>query len=54
MNLGARSILLIIAVILFVIDALGVGVGNVDVLALGLAAFAGAFLVGDGFLGRRA
>jgi hypothetical protein len=54
MNLGARSILLIIAVILFILDAIGVGVGNVSLTGLGLAAFAGAFLVGDGFLGRRA
>ena len=46
-NFGLRSILLIVAVVLFVLAALGVGLGEISVIALGLAAFAGAFLVGE-------
>jgi hypothetical protein len=46
MNLG--SILLIIAVVLFVLDALSIALGNVSLVSLGLAAFAGSFLVGSG------
>jgi hypothetical protein len=53
MSLNARSLLLIIAVILFVLDALSINVGSVSLVALGLAAFAGAFVVGDTALGRR-
>jgi hypothetical protein len=53
MNLNARSLLLIVAVILFVLEALGVGLGAVSLVSLGLAAFAGAFLVADMPLGRR-
>lgn len=54
MNLGLRSILLIVAIICFVLAAIGVGVGAVGLLPLGLAFFAGAFLVGDGGFGIRA
>jgi len=44
MNLGLRTILLLVAVVLFVISIF-VSVENFDeFLALGLAAFAGAFL----------
>ena len=46
MNLG--SILLIIAVVLFVLDALSIVLGNVSLVSLGLAAFAGSSLVGSG------
>ena len=53
MNLNARSLLLIVAVILFVLAALGIDLGSVSLVALGLAAFAGAFLVADLPLGRR-
>lgn len=53
MSLNARSLLLIIAVVLFVLDALSINLGSVSLLPLGLAAFAGAFLVGDTPLGRR-
>lgn len=53
MALNARSLLLIIAVILFVLAALSVNLGSVALVPLGLAAFAGAFLVGDTPLGRR-
>ncbi|MBA2263647.1 MAG: hypothetical protein H0W98_03545 [Chloroflexi bacterium] len=48
MSLNARSILLIVAVICFVLAAVGVGLGSISLVALGLAAFAGAFLLGDG------
>jgi hypothetical protein len=53
MNLGLRSILLIIAVICFVLAAIGIGLGDIGLVALGLAFFAGAFLVGDGGLNLR-
>lgn len=50
MNLGPRSILLIVAIVLFIIGALG---NNPDFLFWGLAAFAGSFLIGDFPMGRR-
>ncbi len=50
MDLSRRSILLIIAVICFVLAAIGVGFGGISLTAIGLAAFAGAFLVGEGGL----
>jgi len=53
MSLNARSLLLIIAVVLFVLDALSISLGSVSLVALGLAAFAGSFLVADMPLGRR-
>ena len=43
MNIGA--ILLVIAVILFLLAAFGVALGNVGLVPLGLAFFAGAFLL---------
>jgi hypothetical protein len=48
MNLGLRSILLIVAIICFVLSAIGVGLGDIGLVPLGLAFFAGAFLLGDG------
>jgi len=48
-----RSILLIIAVILFVIAAFGVDVRGISLVALGLAFVAAAFLVPDSVLGMR-
>lgn len=52
MRFTPSTILLIVAVILFVLAAFGVALGTVDLLALGLAFFAGSFLVGQGgFLG---
>lgn len=48
MNLGLRGILLIVAVICFVLAAIGVGLGGISLVPLGLALFAAAFLVGDG------
>jgi hypothetical protein len=53
MQLTVRTLLLIIAVILFVVYALGVRTGDVSLLGLGLAFFAGAFLVPDTVLGTR-
>ncbi len=46
-NIGLRSVLLIIAVICFIVAALGIDVGKVSILSVGLAFFAGAFLVGE-------
>lgn len=53
MKLNARSILLIVAVVCFVLAAVGVGLGSISLVALGLAAFAGAFLLGDGGVNLR-
>ena len=53
MTLTARSILLLIAVILFVLAALGIDLGAISLVSLGLAAFAGAFLVPDTLVGTR-
>jgi hypothetical protein len=46
-NIGIRSVLLIIAIICFIVAALGIDVGKVSILAVGFAFFAGAFLVGE-------
>lgn len=46
--MNIRSILLLIAVVCFVLAAVGIGLGGVNLTAIGLAAFAGAFLVGEG------
>ena len=48
MDLNARTILLLIAVICFVLAAIGIGLGEIGLVPLGLAFFAGAFLIGDG------
>ena len=53
MNLSIRSILLLVAVVLFVLAAIGVSLGTVGLVPLGLAFFAGAFLLGEGGLGIR-
>lgn len=53
MSLTPRTLLLLVAVILFVLLAVGVQLGSVALLPLGLAAFAGAFLLGDGGLKLR-
>ena len=44
MNFGLRTILLLAAVVLFVISLLSSGETQTNMLTLGLAAFAGAFL----------
>jgi hypothetical protein len=47
------GILLLVAVVLFVLAALGVSLGNVALTSWGLAAFAASFLFGrGGILGR--
>jgi hypothetical protein len=46
-NYGLRAILLIIAVVLFVLAGIGIGLGGLSLEALGLAAFAGAFLIAE-------
>ncbi len=51
--MGARAILLIVAVVCFVLAAVDVDLGDLDLLAIGFAAFAGSFLVTDGGLARR-
>lgn len=52
MNITVRSILLAVAVVLFIL-ALLIDDNYTDLLVLGLAAFAGAFLVDDlGVAGR--
>jgi hypothetical protein len=52
--MGLRSILLIVAVILFLMAVFGVALGTLDLVPLGLAALAAAFLFGDtGFSLRR-
>ena len=50
MNLGIRSLLLIVAIVAFVLAAVGVALGGLSLIPLGLAVFAAAFLVGDGGL----
>jgi len=45
--MGASAILLIVAVILFILSAVGLAVGTINLVSLGLAAFAGSFLVGN-------
>lgn len=47
MALTLRSLLLLIAVVLFVLDAVGVAVGSIALVPIGLACFAGSFLVSD-------
>jgi hypothetical protein len=47
-SLTPRSILLLVAVICFLLAAFSVAVGDIGLVPLGLAAFAAAFLLGDG------
>jgi hypothetical protein len=51
MTLTIRSVLLLIAVILFVLAALRVEIQAISIVPLGLALFAAAFLVPDTALG---
>jgi hypothetical protein len=44
MSLTVRSILLLIAVVLFVLAAVGIDLGAISLVPLGLACFAGAFV----------
>ena len=47
MKFNRRSLLLLIAVVLFALSAIGIGFGGVGLTSIGLAAFAGAFLVDE-------
>lgn len=47
MKLTRRSLLLLIAVVCFALSAVGVGLGTLSLTSIGLAAFAGAFLVDE-------
>ena len=51
--MGARSVLLVVAIVLFVLAAFDVDPGDIELVPLGLAALAGSFLVGAGTLVRR-
>jgi len=53
MRLTVRSLCLIIAVILFVLAAIGIDVRGISLVALGLAFFAASFFVPDTLVGRR-
>ena len=53
MRLTGRSILLLFAVLLFVLAAVGVDVGALALVPLGLACFAAAFIVPDTVVGTR-
>jgi hypothetical protein len=44
-TLGTRGILLLVAVICFVLAALGVDLGRLSLTNIGLAFFAGAFVI---------
>jgi hypothetical protein len=51
--LTMRSILLLIAVVLFILAALGIDLGKIALVPLGLALFAAAFVVPDAVLSSR-
>lgn len=53
MRLTIRSILLLVAVVLFVLAAVGIDLGALALVPLGLASFAAAFIVPDTVLGTR-
>ena len=53
MRLTIRSILVLIAVILFVLAALGYDLRGISLVAAGLAFFAASFLVPDTIVGLR-
>jgi hypothetical protein len=53
MRLTVRSILLLVAVVLFVLAAVGVDLGTLALVPLGLASFAAAFIVPDTVVGTR-
>ncbi len=53
MTLTVRSVLLLIAIVLFVLAAVGADLGRLAVGWLGLACFAGAFLAPDTAIGTR-
>jgi len=55
MRFDPSSILLLVAIVLFVLDAFSINLGSLALVPLGLAAFAASFLFSrGGFLGMRA
>jgi len=44
MRLDLSAILLLVAIVLFLLDALGISLSSLALIPLGLAAFAGSFL----------
>jgi len=52
MALTFRSLLLLAAVILFLLAAVGISVSAISLTSLGLACFAGSFIVPDRAVGR--
>jgi hypothetical protein len=53
MALTVRSLLLVAAAILFVLAAVGIDVSGISLVPLGLACFAGSFVVPDRALSSR-
>ena len=53
MTLTVRRLLILVAVILFALAAIGVDVRGVSLVAAGLALFAASFLAPDTVVGRR-
>jgi hypothetical protein len=53
MQLTYRTLCLLIAVILFALDTFGINVSGISLVSLGLAFFAGSFLVPETSLSRR-
>ena len=53
MNASPGSILLIVAVVCFLLYAFNVALGTVNLLGIGFAAFAAAFLFGGGGINLR-
>lgn len=53
MTLTLRQLLILIAVIVFVLAAVGVDLGRVSLIPVGLAIFAAAFVVPETALNRR-
>jgi len=53
LNASPGSILLIVAVVCFLLVAFGVSLGTVNLLGIGFAAFAAAFLFGGGAVNLR-
>jgi hypothetical protein len=53
MSLTFKTLLIIIAVVIFIIAAIGIDTGDLSLIALGLAFFAAAFVVPDRALDRR-
>lgn len=51
--MGLRAVLLLVAVVAFVLAAFKVSLGDVNLLYVGLAAFAGSFIVSETLTARR-